>query len=682
MPQQLNVTAESNGHQPLETDLLTLEKSLNNSKISEPDVTKLDTNTSVDDWSFATKELLDALPQRWTRGLLYLLIIFVAIALPWGMFSKVDETGTARGRLEPQGGTLKQELNLTFTAATVYTQTAKIEKVYVKEGDKIEAGDILIELESRPIRDRLAQLNIQLQSQQNRLSKIEQQKSQLETELRTQERQNQSQTLEKVAQVEQVRRNFQSLNTTYNLQEEEKLAQVHQAQQNLEALRRTLNLQREEKLAQVHQAQQNLEALRRTLNLQREEKLAQVHQAEQNLEAARRILNLQKEEKLAQVNQAKQQLDDSNTAYKLSEIRWQKSLREVERYRNLWEQGAVTEIQVVEKENIGEERQRIWEQSQADREQAKLRIEEQEGSYDRVIHQAEADIEQAELRLAEQKGSYERIINQAEADIKQAELRLTEQKGSYERTINQAEADIEQAELRLAEQKSSYERTINQAKADIEQAELRLTEQENNSQTITHSGDIAMSKIKEQLKNMDSQIISAQGEISQTKKEIDSLNFELEQRVVRAQQGGTIFNLPIEGVGDVVQQGEMIVEVSPQGKNLFLKAQMATSESGSLKKGMEVKMKFDAYPFQDYGIIEGTLKKISPTSQVQETAEGNIAIYELEIELDETCIPAANECIALRPGDTATAEVVVRQRRLIDFILDPFKKLQKGGLEL
>lgn len=28
------------------------------------------------------------------------------------------------------------------------------------------------------------------------------------------------------------------------------------------------------------------------------------------------------------------------------------------------------------------------------------------------------------------------------------------------------------------------------------------------------------------------------------------------------------------------------------------------------------------------------------------------------------------------------AEVIIRQRRLIDFILDPFKKLHKGGLEL
>jgi HlyD family secretion protein len=108
---------------------------------------------------------------------------------------------------------------------------------------------------------------------------------------------------------------------------------------------------------------------------------------------------------------------------------------------------------------------------------------------------------------------------------------------------------------------------------------------------------------------------------------------------------------------------------------------MATTQSGSLQKGMAVKMKFDAYPFQDYGVVDGSLIKISPTTKMQETSQGRVAIYELEIELNQTCIPSVNDCIPLRPGDTATAEVVVRQRRVIDFILDPFKKLQKGGLE-
>ncbi len=161
------------------------------------------------------------------------LIVFVAIALPWGMLSRVDETGSARGRLEPQGGTIKQKLNLTYTSAALNSQTAKVEMLNIEEGDMVKAGDILMELDSLPIRERITQLQIQLQSQNNRLNALKQQKNQLETELRTQERQNQSQQLEKLSQVEQARQTFQSLKTTYNLQEQEKLTQIAQAEQNL-----------------------------------------------------------------------------------------------------------------------------------------------------------------------------------------------------------------------------------------------------------------------------------------------------------------------------------------------------------------------------------------------------------------------------------------------------------------
>ncbi|QNH57513.1 HlyD family efflux transporter periplasmic adaptor subunit [Limnospira indica] len=579
MPQFNDIAqTQLNGHKSLDTDLVSLQPE--SSLLTDQNLPANNLNSSAD-WSFATKELLDALPQRWTRGLLYFLIVFVAIALPWGMLSQVDETGSGRGRLEPQGGTVKQKLNLTYTSAALNSQTAKVEMLNIEEGDMVKAGDILMELDSLPIRERIMQLQLQQQSKENRLNTLEQQKNRLETELLTQERQNQSQQLEKLSQVEQARRNLQSLKTTYNLQEQEKLTQVDQAEQNLAALRR--------------------------------------------------ILNLQREEKLAQIRQAKRQLQDSETAYILAEMRWQKAIREVERYDNLLDDGVVTEVRLIEQEDIKEERQRIWEQSKADIEQARLRLEEQESSYERIIHQAEADIEQAELRLAEQK--------------------------------------------------RSYDRTIHQAQADIQQAELRLAEQESSSETILHSGEIAVSKIEEQLKNLQTQIISLQAEIAQDKKDIESLNFELEKRVVRAQEGGTIFSLPISGVGDVVQQGGMLVEIAPQEAMLLLKAEMATTESGSLQEGMAVKMKFDAYPFQDYGVVDGSLLKISPTTKMQETSQGRVAIYELEIELNQTCIPSGNDCIPLRPGDTATAEVVVRQRRIIDFILDPFKKLQKGGLE-
>src|ERR671933_1410858 len=126
----------------------------------------------TDDWSYATKELLDTLPKTWTRGLLYFLVVFVGIVLPWSMLYKVDETGSARGRLELKGNTVKREADIQGSVAVV--------KVRVKEGDEVKANQILVELDSKSIRDEIQQNQIKLEGEINRLSQLEIQKISLE----------------------------------------------------------------------------------------------------------------------------------------------------------------------------------------------------------------------------------------------------------------------------------------------------------------------------------------------------------------------------------------------------------------------------------------------------------------------------------------------------------------------
>ncbi|MEO1375387.1 MAG: HlyD family efflux transporter periplasmic adaptor subunit [Cyanobacteria bacterium J06635_10] len=496
--------------------------------IQEPNLKNTDnidsTNpaTSPDDWSNTTKELLDSLPKVWTRGLLYFLVAFISIALPWAMLSKVDVTGAARGRLEPKGKTVRLDSAVSGTVA----------EIRVKEGDKVQAGQTLLVLESELVKAELQQVQQRLEGQLNRLSQLNLLKNQLVVTLATQRQQNQAQELEKQAQIDQAR---------------------------------------------------------------------------QNLQAIINSANLQKEEKIAQVNQARKTLEHSLTTSKLMESSLRSSQREVKRFQQLWQQGVVPEINLVDKQDIAKDKQRMYEQSQS---------------------------------------------------------------------------DIEQARLRLAEQQSSYQRTIDQTKADIEQAKLRLKEQERSYQTLTHSGKLAILRTEEQLKNLETEVTTVKAEIAQSKSQIQALEFQISQRDLKATVSGRLFQLPIEKSGSVVQSGTMIAEIAPEDSPLIVRAQMATNQSGSLQKGLAVKVKFDAYPFQDYGVIEGKLLKISPTTLEVDTPNGKVAAYDLEIALNQNCIPSGNKCIALRPGDTATAEVIVRQRRIIDFLLDPFKQLQKGGVKL
>lgn len=480
------------------------------------------TRTEDRDWSHSAQDLLDGLPRIWTRGLLYMLIGFAAIALPWAMLSKVDETGTARGRLEPKGKTFKLDAPVVGTVA----------EIKVKEGESVKAGQSLVELESELVTKELQQQQEKLEGQQNRLALLDLLKNQSSFAIRTQERQNQAQDLEKQAQIQQAQQNLKSLRISYFLQ---------------------------------------------------------------------------KEEKKAQVNQAKQDLDKNKIAYKLAEIALKGSQEKYQRYRQALENNVISQDRFQEVEQLVKE-------------------------------------------------NSERLM--------------------------QSKSDIKQSQSRLGEQQSSYERIASQAQAEVAQAQLKLQEQQRNAQSLAYSGRLALLKSQDELNNLKTETTTLRAEIAQSQSQIESLQFQLTQRIIKAPIEGIVFQLPVKNAGDVLQTGDLIAEIAPKGTLLVLRSQMDTTESGSLRVGMPVKMKFDAYPYQDYGVVEGKLNQIAPTSKVTDTTQGQVTTYDLEIELKQTCIPISDRCIALKAGQTATAEVIVRQRRIIDFILDPLKKLQQGGLEL
>ena len=54
----------------------------------------------------------------------------------------------------------------------------------------------------------------------------------------------------------------------------------------------------------------------------------------------------------------------------------------------------------------------------------------------------------------------------------------------------------------------------------------------------------------------------------------------------------------------------------------------------------------------------------------------------MEIELERNYVENHERKITLVPGQTATADVVIRKRRVADIFLAPFKSLQKGGVQM
>jgi hemolysin D len=524
------------------------------------------------DWSDTAKSSINALPKVWTRGLLYFLVMFAGIILPWAMFSHVDETGMGRGRLETKDKSNRLE------AATAGTVTV----VRVREGQSVRQGQVLLEQESDVVKAELQQVKTKMEGQMNRLSQLGIAKNQMAISIATQQQQNKAQDLEKLAQAEQ--------------------------------------------------AQQSLADKRSNAPLSENLKLNQIEQARKGLNDSKKNLLIQESEKAAQLGQARQKLAAAKTSLITIDSQYQQNLNEVKRYSALWKEGVIPQVKLVEVESKAKDSERLLVQAKAEVQITKTAIKEQESNYNKVIHQLQSEIRQADLKSQQQDREY--------LQIKEKE------------------------------------------KWDIKQAESRLKEQQSNRTSVTEAGKLAVLKSEEQLKDIQTQIVTLNSEIVQTRQQIGELERQIQQKIVRAPVDGTILQLPYKQPKSFIQTGQLVAEIAPQNASKILKVQMLSQNAGFLKIGMPVKVKFDAYPFQDYGIVTGKVVWVSPDSKLVEAGNTKAEVFELDVVLDRDYIQSQGKKIVLSLGQTGTAEAIVRQRRTIDFILDPFKKLQKDGLNL
>ncbi len=294
------------------------------------------------------------------------------------------------------------------------------------------------------------------------------------------------------------------------------------------------------------------------------------------------------------------------------------------------------------------------------------------------LGQLEEELKQHQQRLerlkplAEQGAISQEAIFQAQQSKRETEKQLIEYRqgiiSNTEEQIfrsGQASREIEASIAEIQGQLVSEQK-------EIEQLEAQLTQKKADRQRI---GLEAQQKA-EQLKL---EIGQTQSKIAETKNQLASATSRLEKTALRSPVAGTVLSFNVTNTGKVVQPGETVAEIAPKNAKLVLSAALPDREAGFVKKGMPAQVKFDAYSYQDYGIIPGKVISVSPDAKTDETLG---AVYRVKIELERDYVTDRLQKVLFKPGQTATADIVIRQQRIIDILLEPIKKLEQDGINL
>lgn len=263
------------------------------------------------------------------------------------------------------------------------------------------------------------------------------------------------------------------------------------------------------------------------------------------------------------------------------------------------------------------------------------------------LFQAEQELRQTQQRIPQSQlqdvtNASEQVF-QADQALRDMEIRSTQQQGDLASTVQ----EIGRLKLELAQKQAEEERSKLEAQQRIKQAQLAIAE----------------------LKT----------KMAETRTLLTSAKTKVKQKYFTAPVNGTVSSLDINQPGKVVQAGETLAEIAPQGSPLVLSAVLPNDKAGLVSQGMPVQVKLDAYPFQDYGIIPGIVTFISADSAAdQELGE----VYQVEIKLEQDYVIDNQQPIKFKAGQTATADIIIRRSRILDILLDPIRQLKDDGIKM
>jgi hemolysin D len=231
-----------------------------------------------------------------------------------------------------------------------------------------------------------------------------------------------------------------------------------------------------------------------------------------------------------------------------------------------------------------------------------------------------------------------------------------------------AENSYRLAQSRLNELAAGQSQYLTQAEAQLESSGEQLKKLRLDYESATNELATAEEKLRLQL---DTARVESDAAARIRFENIDKDNF----LQIVAPVSGVVTDLTSTQPGDKVQANSPLGGIAPSKSHSVVKVEIAENDRAFLREGLPVKLKFNAFPYQRYGVINGTLEYVSPaTKPASQTKQ---PVYEARVSLERDYYQVAETRFPLRFGMTATVEIVVRERRLIDLALDPFRQI--GG---
>jgi HlyD family secretion protein len=161
---------------------------------------------------------------------------------------------------------------------------------------------------------------------------------------------------------------------------------------------------------------------------------------------------------------------------------------------------------------------------------------------------------------------------------------------------------------------------------------------------------------------------------------------------LRADRDATVLTVAKVSEGSVMQSGEQLITLVPADAELEVESNISGRDYGFLHLGDPVAIKFDTFPFSQYGLATGTVRVISPDSfttadqLVGRTGAMPIAqnstepFYRSRISIDSIALHGVPPDFRIAAGMPVSTEIKVGTHTLLAYLLGRVLPVMSEGM--
>jgi HlyD family type I secretion membrane fusion protein len=217
---------------------------------------------------------------------------------------------------------------------------------------------------------------------------------------------------------------------------------------------------------------------------------------------------------------------------------------------------------------------------------------------------------------------------------------------------------------------------LNPSNAEVAIATSRIAEAKS-------TGKVSLATLDKEREALIQQQIELNQQLGKNTRELQQVNTDLQQTVIKATTDGIISKLNLRNPGQTVRPGEEIAQIAPSNTKLTIKASVPAKEIGKLKKGQTAQMRVSACPYSDYGTLQGIVIAISPDATFPQQNNTNIsattaslsqqngtAFYEVTIEPNNNLsLGKKNDRCTIQLGMEGQTDIITTEETVIKFLL-------------